>query len=81
MDKLAKVLKKLKKLGYKVREISDIKFDAKSLGDNDVLCQYDAKFAVKYYPDGHFEIETTWSNQVVTEKFFIELKQLRSIIK
>jgi len=81
MDKLAIVLKRLKRAGYKVQDKLEVESDVEFLGVKDLICQYDAKFAVKYFKDGHFEIETTWSNQVVTEKFFTELKQLRSIIK
>jgi len=81
MDKLAIVLKRLKRAGYKVQDKLEVESDVEFLGVKDLICQHDAKFGVHYYKDGHFTIVTTWSNQLVTDEWLAELKQLRSIIK
>ena len=79
--KLAKVLKRLEKAGYKVLGKLEIESDVEFLGDRDIICQHDAKFVIRYFKDGHFTLETSWSNQLVTDEWVAELKKLRLILK
>lgn len=81
MTNLGKVLKRLEKAGYQVMDKLEIESHVEFLGEKDVINQYRANFAVKYNKKGQFTIETTFSNQEITEEWFAELKKLRLILK
>ena len=81
MADLKKVLKRLEKAGYKVNDEKEISSDVKFLGSVDVLSDNRSSFIIRYFKDEHFTLETSWSNQIITENWMTKLKKLRLILK
>lgn len=80
MTNLTKVLKKLEKEGYRVNTELDIESHVEFLGEADLLAGRE-NFKINYNKAGKFQLEITWSNQIVTDEWMKKVTKLRSIIK
>jgi len=79
-NKLAQILKELEREGYKVRNQEDIERYFLFSTKTDILAGRE-NFSINYNRKGEFKLETTWSNQSITDEWFEEVKKLRLILK
>ena len=74
------VLIALKNEGYKVCEVEDILDHVDFLGSANLFAR-DENFKVEYFKDGSFKLETTWSNQEMTNIWLERANKIYSIIE
>lgn len=80
MTKLIKVLGKLEKEGLQVRDERDILVTVKFLGQTGIT-KGRGKFNVSYTEKGEFTLETSWSNQLITDEWLKQAIRLHKIVK
>lgn len=79
MTDLTKVLKGLKKEGYKTKSELDIESTVEFLGKTNVFDTRE-NFNLIYTNKKEFELETSWSNQLITNEWFEKVVRLRNIL-
>ena len=79
MTDLTKVLKGLKNEGYKTKSELDIESTVEFLGKTNVFDTRE-NFNLIYTNKKEFELETSWSNQLITNEWFEKVVRLRNIL-
>lgn len=80
MRKLARVLRGLKKEDLRVKTEEDILHSVKFLGETDVLNARE-NFNIIYNGNNkEFKLETSWSNQLVTDEWLKKITRLHKLI-